>query len=330
MKDLTTAQEELENTQGSTVEKMILYGEFEGISRETNQMLKQVGETIRELKSKGDEDRHSIRSSRSNRSVTTRKSRGSKSHCSSLASTSSSARSRRLDLEEEIATFRVKMNLIHEKEIDKSNRYALDEIEQRRLELRNEEKRLLDEVKILKEKFKIKEQLAEKEARVEACVRFENENTSIVFDDGDQGSYVQEHVKRFLASQEELSAPPRRENSETPAPDVTAHETCQPTPPHVPGLDSSAPVYIPKSPATSIPVQQQESVIPTVYTNEDSAPAPSTNQIMNSRSITTDPNLVQSQLSEIAKLLEVQSQKPITFPRARNLQWQSSAVTRYG
>ena len=114
-----------------------------------------------------------------------------------------------------------------------------------------------------------------------------------------------------MAGQEEPLAPPQRENSETPAPDVTAHESCQPIPPHVPGLDLSAPVYIPKSPATSIPVQQQESVIPTVYSNEDSAPAPSTNQIMNSPSITTDPNLVQSQLSAIAK---GSKSKPLPLP----------------
>ncbi len=65
---------------------------------------------------------------------------------------------RRAALEEEITTLRVKMNLVHERqEIDKANRYAPNEMEQRKLELQNEERRLLKEIKISKEKFKIKE-----------------------------------------------------------------------------------------------------------------------------------------------------------------------------
>lgn len=69
------------------------------------------------------------------------------------------------------------MSLVRERqELDKMNRYALDEIEQRKLEIQNEEKRLMEEIKISKEKFKIREELAEKEARVEACVRFEKED----------------------------------------------------------------------------------------------------------------------------------------------------------
>ena len=119
MKELTAAQEELENSQDSAVERMTLYGKFEDISRETNQMLIQVGETIRDLKCRDDFDKYSVSSSRSNRSAISRKSRRSKSSRGSLASTSSSARQRRLDLEEEIATLRVKMDMVHErKEID--------------------------------------------------------------------------------------------------------------------------------------------------------------------------------------------------------------------
>ena len=49
MQELTPAQEALENIQSSTVGKMILYGKFEDMSRKTNQILQQVGRTIREL-----------------------------------------------------------------------------------------------------------------------------------------------------------------------------------------------------------------------------------------------------------------------------------------
>ena len=58
MHERTATQDELECTQDSAVEKMTLYGKFEDISQETNQILIQVRETIRELKS-----RMSVRSS---------------------------------------------------------------------------------------------------------------------------------------------------------------------------------------------------------------------------------------------------------------------------
>ncbi len=71
--------------------------QFDNISWETNQILIQVGETIRELKSREVDDRYSIISSRSNRSAISRKSRRSRSSRDSLAGTSSSAGQRRLD-----------------------------------------------------------------------------------------------------------------------------------------------------------------------------------------------------------------------------------------
>ena len=198
MKELTAAQEALENIQSSTVEKMTLYGKFEDMSRETNQILKQVGQTIHELRLKEDEDRYSVSSSRNHRSGTSHKSKQSKSSRSSLASTSSSTRLRRLDLEEEIATLRVKMNMAHEKEqLDKANRLALNEIEKRKLEVQKEEQRLVEEIELAKERFKIKEQLAEREARVEACTRFENEGMSVIFDDDDnQSNATREHIQK--------------------------------------------------------------------------------------------------------------------------------------
>jgi hypothetical protein len=49
------------------------------------------------------------------------------------------------------------MNLVRERqEIDKANRYALDEMEQRKLELQNEERRLIEEIKISKENLGLK------------------------------------------------------------------------------------------------------------------------------------------------------------------------------
>jgi vacuolar-type H+-ATPase subunit I/STV1 len=97
MRELAAAQEALENTQSSTVEKMALYGKFEEMSRETNHVLVQVGQTVRELNQNENEDKQSVRSSRSSRSEATSKSKHSKSTRSSLANSSSSARLRRLE-----------------------------------------------------------------------------------------------------------------------------------------------------------------------------------------------------------------------------------------
>ena len=56
MNELASVQEALENIQSSTLEKMTLYGKFEEMSREANQILQQVGQAVRELRGKEDED----------------------------------------------------------------------------------------------------------------------------------------------------------------------------------------------------------------------------------------------------------------------------------
>ena len=311
MAELAAAQEALENIQSSTVEKMTLYGKFEDMSRETNEILKQVGQTIYELK-REDEDRYSASSLRSHRSGNSHKSKRSKSSRSSLASTSSSARLRRLNLEEEIASLRVKMNMAHEKEqLDKANRLALNEIEKQKLEVQKEEQRLVEEIKLAKERFEIKEQLAEKEARFEACTRFENENTSMIFDDGDQGNAAQEHIERFLRSQEPSLIPPTGENGEPTVyltqksfPEIP--ENCQ-TASLTRQLNPSAPVCERNATAISPPaaILQDNSVPLTSNYNNDLTHVPIS---------TTNSDLVQTQLLAIAKLLEAQNQNRLPLP----------------
>ena len=60
MNELASVQEALENIQSSTMEKMTLYGKFEEMSREANQILQQVGQAVYELRGKEDEDRQSV------------------------------------------------------------------------------------------------------------------------------------------------------------------------------------------------------------------------------------------------------------------------------
>jgi vacuolar-type H+-ATPase subunit I/STV1 len=83
MVELTTAQETLETIQSSTVEKLTLYGKFEEMSRKTNQILRQVGETIRDLRLREDEDNRSVVSRHTHSSMSCSKSKRSKSSRSS-------------------------------------------------------------------------------------------------------------------------------------------------------------------------------------------------------------------------------------------------------
>ena len=72
-----------------------------------------------------------------------------------------------------MAILKAKMRLVHEKEeLDKANQQALEEIEERVIEIQREEKRVKEQIKISEEKFKMREDLAETEARIEVCTKF--------------------------------------------------------------------------------------------------------------------------------------------------------------
>ena len=304
MKELTAAQEKLECIQDSAIEKMTFYSKFEDMSRESNQILAQAGKAMQQLRSNENEDRHSVSAS-THRSKSSHRSRLSRS---SLASTSSSARLHRLDLEEEIATLRAKINLVEEKEqLDKANRVAIEEIERRKLEIQSEEQRLIEQIETTKETFKLKEQLAEKEARVEACTRFENEGMSVIFDDDDnQSNATREHIQKFLQSQAEPSA--EGENNEL----VTYDTTNSPPPengllvPPQSQLNPAVPPYVPcKEATTSAPAPNQQSNV-----------TPTNAHINPPYTLTcaTNPDLVQAQLTAITKLLEVQNRNRLPLP----------------
>ncbi|CAB4032133.1 Hypothetical predicted protein [Paramuricea clavata] len=153
MKELTSAQDALENTLESAVERMTLFTKFENTSRETNAILKEVNET-----------KQKIGSSRSKSSRLT------------TASTTSTARQRRLNLEEELATLKAKMHMAGKKEeLDEANRKALENLDEIRLQLQKEETRVKEEIQNATKRFQIAEELAEKKARIDACKKFEEE-----------------------------------------------------------------------------------------------------------------------------------------------------------
>ena len=107
MNELAETQERLDKVMESEVKKITLFGRFETMSNETNVMLKEVGAVLSELK-KDDDNRQSIASSRYSRK--SRSSRGSAS------STTSSTRQHRIDLEEELASLKARMDMVKVKE----------------------------------------------------------------------------------------------------------------------------------------------------------------------------------------------------------------------
>ena len=199
MSELAEAQESLDKILESEVEKITLFGRYEAMSSETNLMLKEVGAVINELK-KNDDDRQSIASSRYSR-----KSGKSRSSRSSASSTTSSTRQRRIDLEEELASLKARMDMVKVKEnLDMANRKALEEIEKKKMEIEREEKRIKEQIENATEKYKISKELAEKKARIDVCKRFEQEFVIPDLEDNDHNS-VEEHIRRFLDSQPNLA-----------------------------------------------------------------------------------------------------------------------------
>ena len=192
MNELAETQERLDKVMESEVEKITLFGRFETMSNKTNVMLKEVGAVLSELK-KNDDDRQSIASSRYSRK--SRSSRGSAS------STTSSTRQRRIDLEEELASLKARMDMVKVKEnLDIANRKALEEIERKKMEIEREEKRIKEQIENATEKYKISKELAEKKARIDVCKRFEEELVLPDLQDNDHNS-VEEHIRKFLDTQ---------------------------------------------------------------------------------------------------------------------------------
>jgi hypothetical protein len=101
---------------------------------------------------------------------------------------------RRIDLEEEPASLKARMNMVKIKEnLDMANRRALEEIEKKKMEIEREEKRIKDEIENTTEKYEISKELAEKRARIDVCKRFEEEFVIPDIGDDDHNS-VEEHI----------------------------------------------------------------------------------------------------------------------------------------
>ncbi|CAB4006167.1 Hypothetical predicted protein, partial [Paramuricea clavata] len=294
MKELTSAQDALENTLESAVERMTLFTKFENTSRETNAILKEVNEVIYELKMVND-DRSSVASSRRSK-----KSSRSKSSRLTTASTTSTARQRRLNLEEELATLKAKMHMAGKKEeLDEANRKALENLDELRLQLQKEETRVKEEIQNATKRFQIAEELAEKKARIDACKKFEEEFAPLPLVDSDEASCAQERLTRFLGLQPDMPNADNSVRENTTAAESTPPKDPKLTPKLCP-LNPSTPEFVPNA-VPSIPTNQQDTIPPVIEKIV-------TNPVLN------EPSLVQAQLDVISKLLEVQNQNRLPLP----------------
>jgi hypothetical protein len=288
MKEITEAQDVLEDTLDSTVEKMALFAKFEDISHETDLILKEVNSVLRELRSK--EDCLSIASSKKSR-----RSSRSKSSCSST-STTSTAQQRRMDLEEEHATLKAKLQMAEAREdLDEANRKALEHLDHKRLELKREESRVMKGIENATKKFEITQELAEREARINVCKRYEEELAPSHLEETIETITPQEQIARFLDSQ------PNVPNSTDPITEAIPPppEDPQQAPPS-PSLDPLKPAFIPKGQ-------------PPPPVNQPNPPHPPADNNVTHPS-TEEYNVVQAQLQVISKLLEAQNQNRLPLP----------------
>ncbi|CAB3995222.1 Hypothetical predicted protein, partial [Paramuricea clavata] len=229
-----------------------------------------------------------------------KKSSRSKSSRLTTASTTSTARQRRLNLEEELATLKAKMHMAGKKEeLDEANRKALENLDELRLQLQKEETRVKEEIQNATKRFQIAEELAEKKARIDACKKFEEEFAPLPLVDSDEASCAQERLTRFLGLQPDMPNADNSVRENTTAAESTPPKDPKLTPKLCP-LNPSTPEFVPNA-VPSIPTNQQDTIPPVIEKIV-------TNPVLN------EPSLVQAQLDVISKLLEVQNQNRLPLP----------------
>lgn len=233
MWELFKAQEALEEVLESKEEKKELDGNLEKVARENNSTLRQVGERIKDLEM-------ALLERNSTRSTSTRRSSNSKrSHSSQKAGKDSVfSTQRRICLEEDIATLKATIALTQERQaIETQSKRMLEEIEQRKKDVLQEEERALEEIRKLNGSFKLKEELAKKEAIVNAYAKIEQEEraSQVARDElnlpPDDGKGDQ--MERFLRDLPEFKPP----LPPMPSPISAAAKSLS--------LDPSSPVFVP-------------------------------------------------------------------------------------
>ena len=205
---------------------------------------------------------------------------------------------------------------MQEKEqLDQANQQALEEIQEKLLEIKRQEMRVKEQIEASKESFKIREQQAETEARIEVCAKYEEEQVAHgLLDNVSCNDGAQEHIQKFLDSQEiaittEQRADEIPNNINASTQNNRVNNVIQDREASGMHLNPQATVFE-SAAATSRSVQQPP---PAEQHSHANAPTESNgNEIVG-------PSLIQSQLTAITKLLEIQSQNQVTPSRTRHL-----------
>lgn len=178
MLQLSEAHEALEAMVEDDEGKRLLFEDYEILSRENNDVLKLVGERLKDL-----EPEVNSRSSKSSRSTKTSEV-SEISHRSSYASHRSPsgnsflsiAQRKRVELEGDVASLKAKMALTKEKqEMESEHRAKIEELQRKRQEIQREEERAKKDLRLLEENYLIRAELVQKEARMSASVKHEEE-----------------------------------------------------------------------------------------------------------------------------------------------------------
>jgi hypothetical protein len=255
-------------------------------------MLKDVDDALRQLRRKNDDASSIVSSKRSSRS-----SRSKSSRLTSVRSTST-ARERRLNLEEQVASLKAKATMAQQrKELAEENRRALEELESKKLQLQNEEIRVKEKIENSTKRLLIAEELAEKKARIDACKRFEEEFTPLALPENDEIG-AEERVINFLGTQSNTP----REDSQVPINPTNVEPVVQGKEPTVrpSSLDPTHPAFTTRN-TPSVPVDSHNVTTTSERNNETNSPP-------------TNSNIVQAQLDAISKVLEIQNLNRLPLP----------------
>ena len=310
MNDLTMAHEELESALESPVEQIALFGKFEDMSKENNMVVQQVYQVIRDIKLDA-EDNRSMISRRSSKSHISHRSYRSQFSRSSKNSTTSSTRQRRQELEENAAVLKAKMRVVQEREkIDRAKRQVLEEIKGKLQDIQNEERKVKEQILLSDERFKIREELAEAEARIEVCTRFEGEEETFRTVEEIPCDSTHDRVEHFLQSQPIQDATPLDEqessnnlasNQETGPTTLLETQIADASP-----LTDLNPKVEPYEPPTANNSHQIGDTKPNVTSTN--AAQPSTSDVEN-------PSILQTHLTALTKLVESQAQSRLPLPK---------------
>ena len=310
MNDLTMAHEELEGVLDSPVEQIALFGKFEDMSKENNMVVQQVYQVIRDIKLDA-EDNRSMISRRSSKNHVSHRSYRSQFSRSLKNSSTSSARQRRQELEENAAVLKAKMRVAQEREkIDRANRQVLEEIKGRLQDIQNEERKVKEQILLSDERFKIREELAEAEARIEVCTRFEGEEETFRTVDEIPCDSTHDRVEHFLQSQPKQDATPLDEQETSNK--LASNQQTGPTTLLETGIADASPLtdlnpnVDPYEPPTTNDSRQIGQAQPNLT---------STNAAQLSTSDVENPSILRTHLTALTKLVESQAQSRLPLPK---------------